>query len=233
MNDQCRVVDEILSSPTPPISRLRLSLLAILFLSVVLLISTYSNQIILPLFLGLLTWGKALLKSLTPKLGVILLKNSVVIQLRRMLVQFSTHFFVKSHKPWRRALLNVKISIAHWAKRIFARYWQSPLWIRTAIAIGVLLATAGSSLAVFALLIIPQPVLNWIRKQFMSLMGKLGVSQFFAAIWKWVIPERFRHRWHMHLKWTLGRRQVVAARRLSDQMQRRIQGVRPSTPPPD
>jgi len=85
LNEQCRVVDEILSSPTPPISRLRLSLLAILFLSVVLLISTYSNQIILPLFLGLLTWGKALLKSLTPKLGVILLKNSVVIQLRRML----------------------------------------------------------------------------------------------------------------------------------------------------
>lgn len=162
---------------------------------------------------------------------MILLKNGAVIQLRRLLMQFSTHLFVKSHKPWRRALLNIKIGIAYWLKTIFTRYWQSPLWVRTVIAIVVLLATAGSSLAVFALLIIPQPVLNWIRKQFMSLMSKLGVSKFFAAIWKWVIPERLRHRWHMYLKWTLGRRQVVAARRLSKQMQWRTQSVRTSTPP--
>jgi len=53
-------------------------------------------------------------------------------------------------------------------------------------------------------------------------MNKLGVSQFFAAIWRWIIPEQLRHRWHMYLKWTLGRKQVTAAQKLAKQMQQQI-----------
>jgi len=208
-------------------------LIGALFLCVVIAITTYKEQIVLPLFLGLITWGKAFFKTLTPKLGVVLFKNSVVIQLRRMIVQMSTHFFVKSHTPWRRALLNIKNRVTNWFKLIFKLYWQSPLWVRTAIAIALLLTTAGSSLAIFALLIIPQTVLAWLQKQFMSIMNKLGVSQLFAAIWRWVVPDRLRQRWTMYFKWTLGRKQIVAARRLSEEMQRRIQTVKNSAAGPE
>ena len=203
---------------TPP--TLRLALLGVLFVSTIFAVLTYTDQLILPIFLGLLTWGKAWLKSLTPKLGLILLKNGVVIQLRRLLVQASTHVFVKSHRPWRRWITTTRLAFISLIKRWFDRYVQSPLWLRTAIALLLLLITAGSSFAVFALLIIPQPVLNWFRRQVMSMLNKLGVTQFFAAIWRLLIPKNLRYRWHMYIKWTLGRRQVQAAKHLHNKVQR-------------
>lgn len=200
--------------PAPKRPTLRLTLLGILFVSVVATVIAYTEQLIVPLFLGLLTWGKAWLKSLTPKLGLMLLKNGVVIQLRRLLVQASTHVFVKSHRPWRRWITTTRLTLLECIKHWFDRYMQCPLWLRTAIALVILMTTAGSSFAVFALLIIPQPVLNWLRRQVMGMLNKLGVTQFFAAIWRFLLPEKLRQRWHMYIKWTLGRRQVQAAKLL-------------------
>ncbi|MEE9319274.1 MAG: hypothetical protein V3U76_02400 [Granulosicoccus sp.] len=180
----------------------------------VVAIVVYSDTLVLPLFLGLLTWGKAFLKSLTPKFALLLLKNSIFIQIRRLVTSATAHFFVKSHKPWRRWLTNAKTTMLIWLKHVFAGYMSSPLWLRTGIALALLLATAGSSAAVFALMIIPQPVLNWLRQQVMTLMNKLGVAQLIRTLWNFVIPGSIRHRWHMYVKWTLGRRQVLAARQL-------------------
>lgn len=202
-------------------SKLRLQLLGVLFVSVVCCVVVYSHQLIIPLFLGILTWGKAWLKNLTPKLGLLFLKNGIFIQIRRILVKASTHIFVQSHRPWRRWITTTRIAIAASIKHWFARYMQLALWLRTGIALLVLLATAGSSFAVFALLIIPQPVLNWLRKQLMSTLNKLGVSQFFSALWKFIVPDRFRHQWYMHVKWTIGRRQVQAAKKVHEQVFRR------------
>ncbi len=204
--------------PTPPTRRL--TLLGVLFVSVVIAVLAYTEQLIVPIFLGLLTWGKAWLKSLTPKLGLMLVKNGVVIQLRRILVQASTHLFVKSHRPWRRWISTTRLTFISLLKHWFDRYMRCPLWLRTTIALVLLLTTAGSSFAVFALLIIPQPVLNWFRRQVMSMLNKLGVTQFFAAIWRLLIPENLRHRWHMYIKWTLGRRQVQAAKHLHNKVLR-------------
>jgi len=204
-------------APTPP--KLKITLLGILFVSVVAAVVAYTEQFIVPIFLGLLTWGKAWLKSLTPKIGLMLVKNGVVIQLRRLLVQASTHFFVKSHRPWRRWIISTRLTLVGLLKRWFDRYMHCPLWLRTAIALLLLLTTAGSSFAVFALLIIPQPVLNWLRRQVMSMLNKLGVTQFFAAIWNFLIPKHLRDRWHMYIKWTLGRRQVQAAKLLYTKVQ--------------
>jgi len=192
----------------------RLQILGVVFVCVVVTVVIHTHQLIIPLFLGLLTWGKAWLKSLTPKLGLLLLKNGIVIQLRRLLVQASTHILVKSHRPWRRLITTLKISAAGAVKNTFARYLRLPLWMRTGIAIAVLMTTAGSSFAVFALLIIPQPVLNWLRQQLTTTLNKLGATKMFSAIWRYVVPAKLRHRWHMHVKWNLGRRQVSAARHL-------------------
>jgi len=192
----------------------RLQLLGVLFVSVVIGVVVYTHQLIIPIFLGILTWGKVWLKSLTPKIGLLFVKNGVVIQLRRVLVKASTYLLVHSHRPWRRRITAIRLAIADSIKSVFAHYMQMPLWLRTAIALIILLATAGSSFAVFALLIIPQAVLNWMRKQFMSFLNKMGIAQFFSALWKFLIPKTIRHRWHMHAKWTLGRRQVQAAKRV-------------------
>ena len=88
------------------------------------------------------------------------------------------------------------------------------LWLRSVLAILLLIATAGSSFAVFALLVIPQPVLNWLRNQLKTLLNKLGVTQFFSAIWRFILPSRLRTRWYMYVKWTLGRLQLSAAKRV-------------------
>lgn len=207
---------------SPPPSKLRLTLIGVAFVAVVAAVASYTSQLIIPLFLGLLTWGKAWLKSLTPKLGMLLVKNSAVIQIRRVLMQASTHVFVKSHKPWRRSITAIRLQAMRTVKHSLEGYLRLPLWLRSLLAVLLLLITAGSSLAVFALLVIPQPVLNWLRKQVMSLLNKLGVTQFFGAIWRFVIPEQLRHRWHMYVKWTLGRRQVNAARKVHERIQRKM-----------
>jgi hypothetical protein len=198
----------------------RLQIVGIVFLCVVVAVVSYTHQLIIPLFLGLLTWGKAFVKSLTPKLTLLLVKNSLVTQARRLLVQASTHVLVKSHRPWRRWLNTARLLVISTVNRGFAQYLNLPLWVRTAIALGVLVTTAGSSFAVFALLIIPQPVLNWLRKQVMGVLKKLGVARFFATLWKFAMPARLRERWHLYVKWTVGRRQVRVARHLYAKVKR-------------
>ena len=176
----------------------RLQFLGVLFVCVVVAVVLHTHQLVIPLFLGLLTWGKAWIKELTPKVGLLLMKNSASIQSRRMLMQASTHIFVKSHKPWRRRIISFKLSAVAFLNSVLARYLGMPLWLRTLIAIGVLLITAGSSFAVFALLIIPQPVLNWLEQRVKTTLRKLGVTKLFSTLWKTIIPEHIRHRWHMH-----------------------------------
>lgn len=95
---------------------------------------------------------------------------------------------------------------------------SSPLWVRTAIALGLLAITAGSSAALIALLIIPQPVLNWLKAQLKNLSNKFGVTQLFRGIWRKLVPPSWQWRWHMYVKWTLGRRQVTAARLLHERL---------------
>lgn len=207
-------------SAKPPISKFRITLIGLAFIAVVIAVASYTHQLIVPLFLGLLTWGKAWLKSLTPKLGVLLLKNGLVIQLRQLLVKASTHVFVKSHKPWRRWLIEIRLRLFALVKSLFDWYMGLALWLRSVLAIILLLATAGSSFAVFALLIIPQPVLNWLRKQVMGLLNKLGVTQFFSALWRFLLPAGLRLRWYMYVKWTLGRQQVSTAKRLHDKLKK-------------
>lgn len=202
------------------ISKLRITLIGLAFVAVVALVASYTHQLIVPLFLGMLTWGKAWLKSLTPKLGALLLKNGLVIQIRQMLVKASTHVFVKSHKPWRRWLIELKSRFLALIKHGFDRYMGLELWLRTVLAVMLLLATAGSSFAVFALLVIPQPVLNWLRTQVMGLLNKLGVTQFFSALWRFILPVTVRTKWYMYVKWTLGRQQVTAAKRLHNTLKK-------------
>jgi len=203
-----------------PLSKLRITLIGLAFVAVVAAIVSYTHQFIVPLFLGMLTWGKAWLKTLTPKLGALLLKNGLVIQTRKLIVSASTHVFLKSHKPWRRWLIESKYRFLALIKRGFNWYMGLALWLRSVLAIALLLATAGSSFAVFALLVIPQPVLNWLRNQVMNLLNKLGVTKFFAAIWRYLLPNAMQKKWYMYVKWTLGRQQVNAAKSLHNKLTR-------------
>jgi hypothetical protein len=204
-----------------PLSKLRITLIGFAFVAVVAAVASYTHQLIVPLFLGMLTWGKVWLKSLTPKLGALLLKNGLIIQIRQLLVKASTHVFVKSHKPWRRWLIALKSELFALIKQVFDRYMGLALWLRSVLAILLLLVTAGSSFVVFALLVIPQPVLNWLRKQFMGLLNKLGVTQFFSAVWRFILPATLRTKWYMYVKWTLGRQQVSAAKHLHNKAKKR------------
>jgi len=198
----------------PKLSKLRLTIIGLVFVTTVAIIAAYTEQLIIPLFLGLLTWGKAWLKTLTPKLGLLLLKNGLVIQLRRMIVGASTHVFLKSHR-------------VHFVRSLLSRYLSLPLWMKSVLAMLVLLATAGSSFAVFALLVIPQPVLSWLRNQVMGLLNKLGVTQIFGALWRFIIPTRLRERWYMYAKWTLGRQQVNAAKKIHNNLANRKSRLMP------
>ena len=207
-------------------SSLKLQLLGASFVLAVVLVVANTHQFLVPIFFGLLAWGKVGLKKLTPKLGLLLAKNSFFIQLRSYLVKVSTHLFVKSHKPWRRTLTRIRVAIFSALSGVFDAYLSLPLWVRTGVAIAVLAATAGSSFAVFALLIIPQPLLDWLGRLLSRSLNRLGVTQVLTTLWKVLVPERLRYRWHLFVKWELGRRQVQAARRIHERVSKK-------SPPPE
>jgi len=186
-------------------------------------IVVHRHTLFLPLYLGLATWIKALLKKLTPKLLLFIAKNSALIRLRQTIVGASTQFFVLSHKPWRRRLATFRETVLGKASGLLRRYLESPLWIRSFIALVVLAVTASSSYVFIAVLIIPQAVLTWLRVQVVNVLNKLGVTQLFNAMGRFLVPASVRHRWHMYRKWTLGRRQVIASRRLHARVRQSIE----------
>lgn len=212
-------------------------MLGTLFLAVVVLISTYRHSWFLPIFLGAITWLKVLLTSwlklITPKLAIALVKNSIVIKIRDVLVKSLTEFAVYTHKPWRRRVIAIKTTLVELSLSVFRRYLASPLWVRCAIALALLALTASSTWAVLALLIIPQPIIEWLRLRAIAVMRKLGILKSIDAVWRSLIPGSLRERWDRYRRWTLGRRQVRASRDLhakigpvvKDNLERRVMPV--------
>lgn len=205
--------EDKLPSNQPPSGK-RVAAIGVVFVAVVGVIALFRDTLVLPLFLGLITWGKAILKQLTLKMAFMLAKNSLFIQIRRLVVQAFSHVLIKSHKPFRRRVSSIQLSVKDALFAVFSRYMNSPLWLRTAIALGLLALTAGSSAAILALLIIPEPLLNWLKGRLKALSNKFGVTQLFRGIWSRLVPQGWQHKWHMYVKWTLGRRQVRAAQHL-------------------
>ena len=169
---------------------------------------------VIPIFLGLVTLLRAISKSITPKLVLLIVKNSLIIKIRQIITRGSAHLVVLSHRPARQKLRTLKVTITNFLAGLFRRYMGSRLWIRTSIALGLLLLTASSSYVFFALLIIPQPLLNWVKKQFVNTLNKLGITQTLNAFWRFLVPARLQQRWHIYRKWSLGRKQILTARRL-------------------
>lgn len=182
----------------------------------VLMISVYRHSLFVPLFLGVFTWLKAtlsvLIQSVTPKLAWALAKNSLVIKLRDLVVKGLTELAVLSHRPWRRRLLGIKSEVSGIALGVLRRYVASPLWLRCAIALALLAATAGSAWAALALLVIPQPIIEWLKRRGTAVLQKLGVLRFLDTLWRGVMPADLRERWDRYRRWTLGRQQIRAAR---------------------
>lgn len=191
-------------------------MLGILFVVAVIVITYYHHTLLLPLFIGLSTTLKGLLRLLTPKFLVLLFKNSLFLKIKQLLIKSSTRFVVLSHKPWRHRMRWIKSSISKTSLNIIKYYLLSPLWLRTAIALGLLFATASSSYVVIALLIIPQPILNWVKKLILTILRRSGITHLLSAIWKFLVPTEVQHKWYMHAKWTMGRHQVNTARRLRE-----------------
>ena len=138
-------------------SPLRLALLSLLFLLIVIATVIYHETLVIPIFLGLITLLKAVSKSITPKLLLLLVKNSLILKIRQFITRGSTHLIVLSHRPARQKIRHLKVTVTRLLSGIFRRYMASKLWIRTSIALGLLILTASSSYVFIALLIIPQP----------------------------------------------------------------------------
>ena len=203
--------------PDPKIRKpdpIRVALPGVAFLIVVIGTIIYHHTLVVPLFLGLLAGAKALLKALTPKLALFFVKNSLALKLRQLLIRGSAHFLVLTHKPWRLQIRQARLQLTGLVIDGFRRYLNSPLWIRASIALVLLILTASSSYLFLALLIIPQPILNWLQQQVLNLLNKLGVTHLFKALWTFLVPLHLRRRWEVYQKWTLGRRQIKAAQQL-------------------
>lgn len=203
-------------APAP--SPLRVALLSLLFLFIVIFTVIYHQTFFIPIFLGLLTLVKTLLNSLTPEFIILLVKNSLFVKLRQFIARGSAHFLVLSHRPSRLKLRTIKLRATAFVIELFRRYMRLPLWLRTLIALTLLILTASSSYVFIALLIIPQPLLNWVKNLIMGLLNKLGITQAFSTIWRYFIPVSLQNRWDIYQKWTLGRRQIITARRLHSRL---------------
>lgn len=143
-----------------------------------------------------------------------LLRNSLIIKIRQLITRASAQLLVMSHRPFRKKLISVKTQLVGFVVHLFRRYMRSSLWIRSAIALGLLMLTASSSYVFIALLIIPQPLVNWVKRKLTTTLNKLGITQAFNAIWRYFVPASWQTRWHIYQKWTLGRRQIKAARQM-------------------
>jgi len=159
---------------------------------------------------------KGLFKLLTPKFLVLLFKNSLFLKIKQLLIRASTRFAVLSHKPWRHKMRSLKTSVSRTSLKVIQHYLEFPLWLRTAIALGILFATASSSYVIIALLIIPQSILNWLKGLLIKMLNRSGITHLFNAVWKFLVPVKLQRKWYMHRKWTMGRRQVIAAQRLRE-----------------
>jgi len=185
-----------------------------LFVVIAITITWHQRSLLLPIFIGLSATLKGWLKLLTPKFLVLLFKNSLFLKVKQILIRASTRFAVLSHKPWRHKLRSLKASISRTSLKIIQLYLNSPLWLRTSIALGILFVTASSSYVVIALLIIPQSILTWLKRLILKMLNRSGITHLFSAIWKFAVPANVQHKWYMHRKWTMGRRQVITAQRL-------------------
>ncbi len=193
---------------------MRVALTGTLFVLTVTAIVVYQDTPFIPLFLGLLASVKALLKAITPKLVLLGAKNSLTLKIRQLLLRGSTRFLVMSHRPWRRKFRTMKTLLASLPVSLFRHYLGYPLWVRTGVALILLALTASSSYVFIALLIIPQPLIVWARKQLANTLNKLGITHFFNAVWRYAVPEKMQKRWYLYQKWTLGRSQIKAAKRM-------------------
>ena len=124
---------------------MRLTLLGILFVAAVIFITYQQRTLLLPLFIGMSVTIKGLFKQLTPKFLVLLFKNSLFLKIKQLLIRSSTRFVVLSHKPWRHRMRWLKTTLSNTILKLIRYYMQAPLWLRTAIALGLLFATATSS----------------------------------------------------------------------------------------
>lgn len=206
----------------------RTTLLAVLFVLMVVVITYLHHTLLLPLFVGMLITLKAWLKLLTPKFFVLFFKNSIFLKSKQLLIKSSTRFVVLSHKPLQHKIRQFKSLISNIVLSLIGFYQQSPLWVRTALAVGALFATASSSYVVIALLIIPQPILNWLRRTVITILNRSGVTHISNTTWKHFAPSGWQYKWYMHRKWTIGRRQVATAQKIrktiADKARRRQQG---------
>ena len=193
---------------------MRLTLLGVVFVLAVGAIAYWQHTLLLPLFVGLFALLKSFLKLLSPQFLMPIIKNSIYLNIKQRLIKNSTRVVMLSHRPWRHKLRNLQIVVTQWVKKIISLYLQSALWLRTALALIVLIATASSSYVVLALLIIPQPIVNWLKRWVMNFLNKTGVIRVTDMIWKWVVPAKWQHKWYMYRKWTLGRSQVKTAQDL-------------------
>lgn len=212
-------------SPRPQrrrVSARTVSLLGTLFVAVVVAIVVYRHTLVVPLYLGLIAWAKVAVKSVTPKLGMLLLKNGAVVKGRDIAVDVGTRFFVTSHRPWRRRLVALRQGATEAVLGVFRRYLSYPLWVRCLIAIALLAVTASSTWVVFALLIVPQPIIEWLKLRVRVILNKLGVLKSLDAVWRWLLPERLRTRWDRYRTWTLARRQLRAAREVRARLAPRL-----------
>jgi len=194
----------------------RVAVIGSIFLLLATAIVAYYQAFLIPVFLGLYTAAKALLKTFTPKVLLLFAKNSLVIKLRQTVVRSSAQWLFLSHKPVRQRLRSAKSTAAALLISLAKSYFELPLWIKTALALSVFALTAGSSYAFIALLIIPEPLLRWIKNKVLDFLNKLGVTKGLNTIYRFTVPPQLQHRWAIYLKWTIGRQQVRTARLLRD-----------------
>ena len=223
----------------PGPSRRRIALLGTLFACLVGAIALHAHALFLPITLGLLAWAKQTLlgwaKLLTPKLALALAKNGAVIKARDLVVGSSTQLLVMSHRPWRRRLLGLKLALGRTSGRIgralLRRWLAAPLWVRCLIAALVLGATASSAWAVLALLIVPQPIVEFLKARALAFLNKLGVLRGLDVAWRRLVPTGPRERVDRWRRWTLGRRQVRASREVRARVAAAAAAARPAAVP--
>lgn len=177
-------------------------------------VAFFMDSIVYPLWVALGAHVQVLLKALTPQNFFLFIKNGTLGVAKKKAISVGPEIVVQGYSPWRRKTARVRQAIADKALTVVALYRGSPLWVQIAIAAGILILGASSGYAILAVLIIPQPVMIFLKTQITALLNKTGVTKLFTWITERVIPQKWRFKYRVLTRWKIGRRKILLARKI-------------------
>lgn len=166
------------------------------------------DSVVLPLWTLLVQWLNAAWKFLTPSNLFSFLQKGTATHVQKKALTALPEAAVQGHGPTRRKLNRLKKNAVAILMRCVDWYRSLNLIIQVGIACALLVLGASTGYVFLAMLVIPQPVINWLKVSAIKFINKTGIAKFYYWLISFILPRPYRIR----IKWTIARKKIAFAR---------------------